>query len=88
MLTMKPGLPLLALASLYCSVIYAAPYNEDQVVLGNIPFHMGSEIKHSVLDFIEDGKKEILKGKGNMQKWFHAGKEFIKQDDMLCRISS
>jgi cathepsin A (carboxypeptidase C) len=85
---MKPGLPLLALAPLYLSLVYAAPYNEDQVILGNVPFHVGAEITHSVLDAIEEGKKEILKGKANMQKWLHAGKEYIKQDDMLCKLSS
>lgn len=83
---MKGALSLLALASLCRSFVYAAPHNEDQVVLSNIPFEMGSKIKTSVLDFIDDGKKEILKGKANMEKWLHAGKEFIKQDDLLCKL--
>ncbi|KAF7777651.1 hypothetical protein Agabi119p4_3723 [Agaricus bisporus var. burnettii] len=85
---MKGALSLLALASLCRSFVYAAPHNEDQVVLGNIPFEMGSKIKTSVLDFIDDGKKEILKGKANMEKWLHAGKEFIKQDDLLYELVS
>lgn len=35
-------------------------------------------------DLLSDAKKAILKGKHNMQKWLHQGKEFIKQNGLLC----
>ncbi|KAF9453680.1 carboxypeptidase C [Macrolepiota fuliginosa MF-IS2] len=89
---MKFRLSLLALVSLCCSIASAAPYNEAQVVLNQSPlkdaFGIGDGIKNSVLDYVEDGKKAILKGKTNMQKWMHAGKEYIKQDDLLYELVS
>lgn len=89
---MKPGLSLFLLASIYYSLASVVPYDSDQVVLSHDPLEntlqFGNGIKQSVLDLIEDGKKEILKGKVNMQKWLHAGKEYIKQDNLLCGLVS
>jgi cathepsin A (carboxypeptidase C) len=87
---MKSSLFLLASVSLLCSFASAAPYDDAQVVLNQTPLQgaleIGNGIKHSVLDYLEDSKKAILKGKVNMQKWIHAGKEYIKQDNLLCEL--
>ena len=82
---------LLTFISLCRSLASAVPLDEAQVVFNQSPvkdaFGIG-DIKHSVLDYIEDSKKVILKGKKNMQKWIHAGKEYIKQDNLLCETIS
>ncbi|KAG5639177.1 hypothetical protein H0H81_006081 [Sphagnurus paluster] len=63
----------------------------NQVVLDGIttfkrPAGFSSDISTS--EFLSDAKKAILKGKHNMQKWFHDGKEFIKQNGLLYEIVS
>ncbi len=88
---MKSKLSLLAFISLCCSIVSAAPFDEAQAVFNQSPLRDAfgiSDIKHSVLDYIEDSKKVILKGKKNMEKWVHAGKEYIKQDNLLCKTIS
>lgn len=40
----------------------------------------------SASELLTDAKKAILKGKTNMQKWFHDGKEFIKQHGLLYEL--
>ncbi|KXN91965.1 hypothetical protein AN958_11025 [Leucoagaricus sp. SymC.cos] len=89
---MKSMLNLLALVSLCCSLVTAAPPMDGQVVLGQTPFQdtfkIGNALKHSPLDYLEENKKAILKGKVNMQKWMHAGKEYIKQDNLLYEFVS
>jgi cathepsin A (carboxypeptidase C) len=39
-----------------------------------------------VNEWLDDAKKAILKGKKNLEKWYHGGKEFIKQNGLLCRF--
>ena len=36
--------------------------------------------------FVDDAQKGIFKTKSNLDKWFHAGREWIKQDGMLCEL--
>ncbi len=38
----------------------------------------------SIGDVFNDPKQAILDSKHNMQKWIHDGKEFIKQNNLLC----
>jgi cathepsin A (carboxypeptidase C) len=87
---MKSRLLLVPFISLCCSIASAVPYDGAQVVLNQTPldggFGIGNQLKHSVLDYLEESKKGILKGKANMQKWMHAGKEYIKQDNLLCEL--
>ena len=62
-------------------------YSGSQVVLGGNDYFMDSftnVAQDSAEEFLTDAKKAILKGKTNMQKWFHDGKEFIKQHGLLC----
>lgn len=49
----------------------AAHYGGDQAV-----FNAG--------DFLSDSKQAILDGKQDLDKWMHDGKEFIKQNHLLC----
>jgi len=66
----------------------------DQVVLGGSealapPFGLSSsQSEFSATEFLTDAKKAILKGKHNMQKWFHNGREFIKQNGLLYELVS
>ncbi|KAH0584572.1 hypothetical protein H2248_010105 [Termitomyces sp. 'cryptogamus'] len=40
----------------------------------------------SVSGFLSDAKKAILKEKHNLEKWFHDGREYIKQHGLLYEI--
>lgn len=82
---MKPlslVLPALSLAS-------ALAFPTEQVVLGNVQLP-GSEkylsFKNAANHFLSDAKKAILYGKKNMEKWYHDGREYIKQNDLLCEL--
>ncbi|CAK5263699.1 unnamed protein product, partial [Mycena citricolor] len=81
--TMRLLLPLLSL-----STALAFPTG-DQVVLnlGTASASSG-EAYHAANLWLDDTKKAILEGKKNMEKWFHAGKEFIKQNGMLYELVS
>jgi cathepsin A (carboxypeptidase C) len=56
------------------SLALASEY--EQIVLGNA--------KANVNGWIDDAKKAILDGKQELEKWIHDGKEFIKQDGLMC----
>ena len=71
-------LPILSLPS-----VLAVPTSE-QVILGDVRPFSGNAFDDVTQDFLNDTKKVILKGKTNMQKWFHDGKEFIKQNGLMC----
>ncbi|KAG5642320.1 hypothetical protein DXG03_002995 [Asterophora parasitica] len=63
----------------------------DQIVLGGKEaFQRLSNLQSdfSTVEYLNDAKKAILKGKHNMQKWFHDGKEFIKQNGLLYELVS
>lgn len=62
----------------------------DQVVLSGLKAAFpSSESKWDATssDFLSDAKQVILKGKENMQKWYHDGKEFLKQNGLLCEYT-
>jgi cathepsin A (carboxypeptidase C) len=48
------------------------------------PPSISNNVFNDVSEFLSDTEKAILKGKKNMEKWYHDGKEFIKQNDLLC----
>jgi len=75
-------LPILSLAS-----VLAVPTSE-QVILGDVRPFSGNAFDDVTQDFLNDTKKVILKGKTNMQKWFHDGKEFIKQNGLMYEFVS
>jgi cathepsin A (carboxypeptidase C) len=33
---------------------------------------------------LDEAKQAILQGKKNLDRWFHDGREFIKQNNLLC----
>lgn len=57
-----------------------------QAVLGEKPFLgiSGNEFVDVATEWLDDVKKSILKGKKNLEKWYHDGREYIKQDNLLC----
>ncbi|KIK04018.1 hypothetical protein K443DRAFT_676325 [Laccaria amethystina LaAM-08-1] len=52
------------------------------------PPSISNNVFNDVLEFLSDTEKAILKGKKNMEKWYHDGKEFIKQNDLLYELVS
>ena len=72
------------------AICYGSPsmaYAGGQVALGGADYFKDSftnVAQDYAAEFLTDAKKAILKGKQNMQKWFHDGKEFIKQNGLLC----
>jgi len=88
---MKPiGALLICYLSAIITPISASP---AQLVLNlNQPSQSNVNFRHDILtktesaaaEFLSDAKKAILRGKNEMQKWFHQGKEYIKQNGLLC----
>jgi len=88
---MKPILPLLSVLLLISSPInvYGAPPRLDniaQAVFNQRPLLgiSGEEFQDAASEWLDDTKQAILTGKKNMEKWFHDGREYIKQDNLLC----
>ncbi|KAJ7260949.1 carboxypeptidase C [Mycena haematopus] len=79
-------LPLLSLTP-----SFASPTGEQIVLkLGDtsrVP-GLSSDTYHIVNEWLDDAKKAILKGKKNLEKWYHDGKEFIKQNELLYEVVS
>ncbi len=74
-------LPLLSLP-----IALASP--TEQIPLGDVRVPTEYSSAKNVADqFLSDAKKAILKGKENMQNWYHDGKEYIKQNNLLCENS-
>ena len=44
----------------------------------------GDLFRDKATEWLDDAKKAILQGKSNMEKWFHDGRQYIKQDGLLC----
>ncbi|KAJ7079578.1 carboxypeptidase C [Mycena belliarum] len=87
---MKAVAVLLPLLSL--STSFASPTGE-QMVLGlpgtsRVPSLSSGDALHAVNEWLDDAKKAILKGKNNLEKWYHDGKEFIKQNELLYELVS
>jgi cathepsin A (carboxypeptidase C) len=87
---MKPILPLLSVLLLISSPInvYGAPPRLDsnaQAVFNQRPLGISrEEFRDAASEWLDDAKQAILMGKMNMEKWFHDGREYIKQDNLLC----
>jgi cathepsin A (carboxypeptidase C) len=89
---MKPILPLLSVLLLISSPIkvYGAPPglasdSIAQAVFNERPLGIsGDGFRDTASEWLDDAKKAILKGKKNMDKWFYDGREYIKQDNLLC----
>ncbi|KAF9557182.1 hypothetical protein CPC08DRAFT_57845 [Agrocybe pediades] len=43
----------------------------------------GDQFKDTAKEWLTDAKKAILRGKKNLEKWYHDGREYIKQDNLL-----
>ncbi|KAJ7737915.1 carboxypeptidase C [Mycena maculata] len=81
-------LPLLSL-----STSLASPTGDAEQVFLGIPGTSraglsSGEALHAVNEWLDDTKKAILKGKNNLEKWYHDGKQFIKQDELLYELVS
>jgi cathepsin A (carboxypeptidase C) len=80
-------LPLLSL-----STSFASPTGEQIVLklgdISRVPSLPSVNAQHVVNQWLDDTKKAILKGKKNLEKWYHDGKEFIKQNELLCRFKT
>lgn len=57
-----------------------------QAVFSQKPFLgiSGDEFRDVAAEWLDDAKKAILHGKNDLEKWYHQGKEYIKQDNLLC----
>ncbi|KAJ2929431.1 hypothetical protein H1R20_g7659, partial [Candolleomyces eurysporus] len=77
---------LLPLAILATTSVLAAPPSlfegAQQVVLG------GAEAKFKGIagQYLSEAKQAILKGKKELETWYHDGKEFIKQNNLLYEL--
>ena len=77
---------LLPLAILATTSVFAAPPSlfggAQQVVLGGAE----AKFKEIARQYSSEAKKAILKGKKELETWNHDGKEFIKQNNLLCEF--
>ncbi|KAJ7608663.1 carboxypeptidase C [Roridomyces roridus] len=77
----------LLLPLLFFSSSFASPVVE-QVVLSTPETLRTGNTLHLVNEWLDDAKKAILKGKNNLEKWYHDGKQFIKQNELLYELVS
>lgn len=80
---------LIPLPFLFFSPSLAVPsssYADLQAVFSQKPFLGVSEDKFegTEMEWMDDAERAILKGKENFERWSHEGKEYIKQDNLLC----
>ncbi|KAJ7260953.1 carboxypeptidase C [Mycena haematopus] len=78
---------------LYTSTSFASPAGEQAVLkLGDNSRVPGpgsfSDTYHVVNEWLDDAKKAVLEGKKNLEKWYHDGREFIKQNELLYEVVS
>jgi len=61
-------------------------YADAQAVFSQKPLLGVSEDKliDTAMGWLDDAEKAILKGKENLERWYHEGNEYIKQDNLLC----
>ncbi|KAG6909590.1 hypothetical protein DXG01_016629 [Tephrocybe rancida] len=75
-------------------VLGSPTQDHDQVVLGGSSKLPTGGLRNwessleSATDFLSDAKKAILKGKHNLEKWYHNGKEYVKQNGLLYELVS
>ncbi|KAF7345099.1 hypothetical protein MVEN_01673600 [Mycena venus] len=67
----------------------------DQIVFevdstpNRVPGLPSKDAYYVVLDeWLDDAKRAILKGKKNLEKWYHDGKQYIKQNELLYELVS
>ena len=89
---MSPFSSLLPLSLLFLSPLTSlavppiSPYDDTQAVFSqqHIFGTFGDKFHGMGMEWMTDTKKAILEGKKNLEKWHHEGKEYIKQDNLLC----
>lgn len=82
---MKALTSLVSISLLLCSSLSAsaAPSDFDDAL--QTPFSFAEEhFRETAFEWLDDGKKAILAGKKNLETWFHEGREYIKQNGLLC----
>ncbi|KAJ3501772.1 hypothetical protein NLJ89_g9190 [Agrocybe chaxingu] len=79
---MKGLLPISALLATSLTV-YAAPPAHNILDSAQAMFSSGERFQSIASEWLDDAKKSILRGKKNMDKWYHEGKEYIMQDNLL-----
>ena len=80
-------LPLLFLSPLPSLAV--PPYVDPQALFSQKPLSngmSGDKFQGMAMEWIDDAKKTILKGKEDMERWYHEGREYIKQNNLLCKI--
>ena len=62
------------------------PYVNTQAVFSQMPFFdvSGDPYQDMAIEWMDDAKKAVLKGKENLERWYQEGAEYIKQDNLLC----
>ncbi|KAJ7875369.1 Alpha/Beta hydrolase protein [Mycena olivaceomarginata] len=76
---------------LHLSASLASPTEQIVLGLGDLSRDQqpsSDDAYHVVNEWLDDAKKAILKGKKNFEKWYHGGKEFIKQNGLLYELVS
>ncbi|TFK25756.1 carboxypeptidase C [Coprinopsis marcescibilis] len=79
------------LAAVWLAPVYAAPgpalFNDAQQVLSN-PFlgRTRQGLQDTASQYLSAAKNTVLKSKKNMEKWYHEGREYIKQDSLLYEL--
>ncbi len=81
---MKSLVPLILLA--FSLTAHAGPLPFEISPEAQTPFLglSGDLFRDKATEWLDDAKKVILQGKSNMEKWFHDGRQYIKQDGLLC----
>ncbi|KAG6856735.1 hypothetical protein H0H87_001335 [Tephrocybe sp. NHM501043] len=81
---------LLLVPCLISAVLGSPAVDYDQVVLGGSTGGLRNleASLESATDFLSNAKKAILKGKHNLQKWLHNGREYIKQNGLMYELVS
>ena len=86
LLSLSSLLPLSLLLVSPLQSLAVPSYADAQAVFSQKPLSGVSEDKFegTAMEWLDDAEKAILKGKENLERWYHEGKEFIKQDNLLC----
>ncbi|KAF9269332.1 carboxypeptidase C [Marasmius fiardii PR-910] len=59
----------------------------EQVVIGK-PAHEWDNVNQATLRILSEAQRSVLKGKANMERWYHKGKQYIKQNELLYELVS
>ncbi|TFK61488.1 carboxypeptidase C [Pluteus cervinus] len=83
---MRSLLPFVVL-SLWCSSTVAVPATGAEQAIFQLKNALTSD-KPDVTKYLDEAKQSILKGKENLEKWYHSGSQYIKQDGLLYELVS